>query len=293
MPKESFGSFAEMAAAKTQAAQQENTNLFNEILKDHFEDFDAVPRWPLLESSIPGIQAMRFFKTPAMGETLNVELHYDKNGENRRVLGSIDKNGILSMKLPKELSKINRDELFKDILDNIDRLHPNVWVSLSSEIITSDAGTKRPPETVDGGDNGPKAIDSRRLEFLAKQPDFIVGAIGLKKLEGYVAALLKDMIVWDNENVGNALFVRKNESGVSDDEAKLAKTRAGKEALVKKYIEPFAEYTRSQLQQAGAQRVIHLPHENWIDQMKEKLNAVSPREDRNVKLQGRRKEKSR
>ena len=291
---EAYKNFADMADAQKQkrlALQQSNKEKFDQILRNQFEDFDGVGKWPLLGSAIPNITGIRFFRVPEMGQSLNVELHYKDNDKEKTALGSISNGGVLSIKLPQTLSKIDRDELFADVLRNIDQLNPSAWVSLSSNLIVSDVGLSK--EHGDGpGPDTTKIVDTRRLEFLTNQPDFLVGAIGLRNLEGYFATLHRDMIVWDNENVGNAAFIRKLDHSLSHKEVGLAKIKSGKKALVARYIEPFIEHTRAELVQHGAERVVHMPNDEWIAQMTTKLNSISPLENRAVSLSGRREERA-
>lgn len=294
MNSELYNSFAEMAAGAKQkriALQQNNKDRFNEVLKGQFEAFDAISKWPLVKSDIPGISGIRFYKVPEMGESLNVELYYHNKDKEKSVLGSVSKDGVLSIRLPKELQNIDRDELFKDILDTIDRLHPGVWVALSNDIILPDAGNATERDG-GGGPTVPPIIDTRRLEFLSKQPDFLAGAVGLKKLDGYATVLYQHMIVWDNEKVGNAAFVKKLEKPIGAEEIESAKTVSGRQKLVELYIEPFIEHTRQELVHHGAERVVHLPNSAWVAQMTQKLNTFNPREDRAVYLTGERKVKN-
>ena len=296
---ETYTSFADMAdaqqqkrLAKQRALQQQNQERFKEILSGQFEAFDTVRRWPLLQSTTKGIRALRFYRAPEMGDSLNIEIYYrDKNKKQSRELGSISKGGVFSMRLPKTLQHVDRDLLFSEILEDIDRLHPSVWVPLDSDIVVREE-TGKAKEGGNGNGGEEVTVDPQRIEFLRKQPDFLAGGIGGKKLNGYLAFLFRDMVVLDNQNIGNAAFVQKIENPLSDKEVTDAKTRSGRIHLIQNYIMPLIGRTRRELVAAGAERVVHKPHNEWVVQMIEKLNEVSPHADREVLLEEHRRNRS-
>lgn len=284
-PKASFKSLKEMAAALVEPPEKRNRNLFERVLKGKFADFDGVKKWPLLQSSIRGVQGTRFYRTPEMGDSVNVEITYSsKDGKERKELGSIGSGGILSLKLPPHIER-QREELYAELLSHVDALNPRFWIEVNSAIPADETGATREHGTP--SEHGTeRALDPVRLQVLSAQPDALFG-VQMRdprgKETGYYGVFFKNMLVLDNPRVGNAAFVRVFDTPLGEQDVELAEKRSGKEELVARLWEPYAGKNRRELvEEAGFTRVVHPPMEDqkWAPQMIEILNQHSPRADR-------------
>ena len=178
---------AEAQKKKIERAQKEDAALrekFDRVLKGRFHHIS--PTIGGFEPKLgPSYTYISVFPNEN-GTAANVVVYFEaksNKGEwvERNVTGSIGENGILNLRLPKELAEeADNDKIFRAILDHFETKNLDKCLNLAMfnggqplEIIPP--GPWDSPELKNKGpEHSRAAIDSARLDFLLNQPDLIM-----------------------------------------------------------------------------------------------------------------------
>lgn len=248
-----------------------------EPLKERFHDITDdrmghIPDGWSFKSLIPGVDSISVMKS-APDKGFFIDIGYkDKNGKSTRKNFSLFPDGTLSGELPRDLTA-TKQQIYAEILDVLDSIGLDFWYD-DKEKILEDHDWPMPLKEEIGGAGAYVPTDRRRIEFLQKQPDSIFGFSA--RLNEYKAFVFKNFIVLENPRCENAAFFIDFPEGteLSQDEIGRCDTHTGRKRIVQGYWQQYEHLGKWALfQQPAVERIIHDQVDNWISQMKSRLNS--------------------
>ncbi len=259
-------------ADKQRAEQEEKSRRrFGEVVGENIDQF---PPGCQFASGLPGVSSISVLKQPNGKDLYVVVFYKDKNGRDKHETFPVDPEGVKGA-IPKDLA-VTKEQIFDEVMDNLDKVGLDFWYGEAQEILPPDWPV--PPKEQEGPEKPPIAEDPRRIEFLRKQPDARFGFFSRDGFRGYYGFFFDKFIVLENPKCENAAYFIDLPEGLSDEERKMAATRSGRNKLIEKYWEPYEGRGKWEMFTAvpEAERLIHKPVDNWINQMEGRLNAKNP-----------------
>ncbi len=276
-----FANFKEMGKFLTaQTIEQEERALKERFDKVVGGRIDKIPMGCQFSTDLPGVESISVVKQPG-NEGLHVMVFYkDSDEKSRHETFSISKEGNFNG-APKGI-KLSQEKIYGSVLDSLDRIGLDFWHNNPQQILPPDwpvspkenPGKKKFIET-----------DPRRIEYLRKQPDALFGFLGNNGFRNYYGFVFKNFIVLENPKCENAAYFVELPN-LSEEEIKVAQTYSGREELIENYWKPYENRGKWDLYTSGHERMTHLHIDNWIPQIKERLNTRNPLPDnqRDVQL---------
>ncbi len=281
-------------AAPRQETKEDSAKLFDEVLKDKFENVPS----GTFKSDLLGVESITL-KPLKPGKSEKKAFwatiaYRAKNGKEKSKTLVVEESGAFLGEMPEEL-RLRRPEVIIEILRLLKGIHISFWHKTSHDILPlSDEGTA--PERMGGADTDAPAeslpVDKERLAFLVDQPRALFGFENENNgFDGYVGTFFLPrtkgrslVVVLENERVGNAAFVytlpedasiEVNEGifALSADERVSEKLR---KEITDKLWQPVADRakTRRGIKALGAARVVHMG-DDWKKRLQEAIDEAT------------------
>jgi len=246
--------------------KQELKDSFDKVLDGNFNVFPAGN----YQTNLPGLESISIIRGPENKETgdvgaLNVII-FDVN--HRSVTFSMTADGLLSGKLPKDWM-FSREDLYEEILHISGNVCMGFFENIADQLLPPGYWDDREKKERGGGGGGGwnnEALDPRRIEFIANQPGALFGFAGINSgFRGYYGFAFPEIIVLENNKVGNALYIfdipeedrTKFEEQIFALSPEKRLSKKERLAYLERYWAPIAGLTKKESLQAGGTHVIH------------------------------------
>lgn len=271
------------------AEQEAPRDRFSELLQNRMRGVVTGQ----FESTLPNIEFLSLTRPEkAESEQLHVTIfRKGEDGKQRHVTLTLNNEGILFGKLPRDFQDLSKDQIKEEVCDIVERVDLSFWYQTDEAILPpGERIDASPVDTTERKRSKEVRVDPRRIEFMESQSDVLFGFVGegdgFRKYYGFVFTW---GIVLENPEARNAAFFVRFDTPITISEERMALPAAQRipqserQAILDRYWGPLRTRTKAEVVDLGlAERVRHKPVDSWIDQMTKELDRRRPQQEEDV-----------
>lgn len=274
-----FKSFEAWGKSVNQKKEEEKGRTNNAIEK-LFATLSSIPEGNY-STRLQGVDSISITKPEGENpKNLNITFYYETEGKTKSLTLPLFKDGTLSGGLPKDLPNLSKDGVKKEVVDIFDRIQLPLWEMLDPSILPPEQ-TGIPVQISPGSSSKklPRMV-IERIEMLVNQPDVLFGGVDKAKgFEGYHLLVFPKFMVLEHPSAQNAAFFVLFKEAIPTSDIRFdfppgqRLSSKQRKNILDQYWLPIKDKTKPEVVQLGvAERVRHLPKDNWMEQMQKELD---------------------
>lgn len=251
------------AAAEKKLPQER----FNDVLKNKF---DLIPPGCKFSSHLKGVDSINILPSPNKNSAFAM-VFYKRKDRGYHTTFNIRMNGAFDGKIPEELRHLTQEDIYNEILDDLDKIGLDFWFVLDENILPpgKGAGGKK----IKSGEGGePRPEEPERIDFLRHQSELLLKFTNKKEgLSGYRGFIFPNFCVLENSEFGNAAYFIDFDAPL-ENRQKIISDEQAADVFAMPWTEKLQK-TKVELRTMGALRIEHRGEEDeWKKIMQRQID---------------------
>lgn len=257
--------------------EQKLRESISSLIEGHIDNFAEGG----FQSALPDVTHISLLRGPKSKENgktsyLYAVVYYKPEGEKERsITFTLTPDGRMMGEVPPEWP-FDKLDLYKETESILERVSPAFFESVDEQMLPPDDFIVE-EGTGEGSVPRDEYIDSRRVQFMRKQPGALFGIDGKNSgFRGYYGFAFGKFIIFENDEYGNAIYAFKLDTPFESGATLTAEDR-------KRYLEqhwaPVANLTKRELRKtfpANTLKKVHprLGDESWEEKMTAAMDEI-------------------